>query len=187
MRTLVRPPCFSFFPPLLVLLGSAGAARADTTERDHIFFEVAAGGGLAWIDHPEASRSGKPGAVPVLAFGWAPNRRWAIGGEFTTWLTNHLATPVHLHTIGPRIELAPNGPLGLFARGTLGYALTEGNLIEVRPGGGAGLSAGWRWQIGRGVALAASAGAHAHLYASGTALFPFVSAELRYYGARPGP
>jgi hypothetical protein len=172
------------FVLLLGLLGSSAELRAEETRlAPALFFAGSGGFANAWIDHPDIGARARPGAYVGLLFGWTLSERWAVGGEFTTWGTSPLGTPVHLHTIGPRLEFSPAGMAGLLVRSTVGYSLTEGEL-RARAGAGAALTLGYRWFPRRGVAIAGEAGAHGHLYGNGTAAFPFAALEVRFYGSR---
>lgn len=74
--------------------------QEETHRLQGIFFGGSGGIGGARIDHPEGTTGLKGGGVAALTFGWV-FRRWAIGGELTSWGTSILGTPVHLHTFGP--------------------------------------------------------------------------------------
>jgi hypothetical protein len=93
---------------------------------------------------------------------------------------------VHLHTIGPRIDvtLAPGGLSGPFIAAVPGLALTEGDL-EARAGAGAALLGGYRWRPWNWFTVTGLAGFHAHRYDDGSASVPYVAIELRFHGATP--
>ncbi len=162
----------------------AGPAAADVDLSPGIWFSGTAGVGTPRIEHPELGTKLRPGGYMVLAFGATLSSSWQVGGEFTTWETSPLGTPVHLHTIGPRIEYLPRGPGGVFARGTLGMALTEGK-VEARAGGAAAIALGHRWMLASWIGLAVEAGAHGQAYGNGSAVIPFLAVDLRFFGLIP--
>lgn len=165
---------------LLVGLSAADGAHASE-EGTGIFFGGAAGGGVAWVDHPGLSGDARPGGYVALQFGWNLSPRFSVGGEFTTWGTSPLGTPVHLHALGPRVEFAPHARAGLFVAGTVGLALTEGE-VNARAGGAGVLSGGYRWGLSQWTTLAFELGAHGHLYSDGSAMFPVAALQLRFHG-----
>lgn len=170
---------------LVLTLGISQNAAAEEPEDHGIFFGGVSGLGGAWIRHPELSGELRPGAYVALQMGWSLSQRLALGGEFTTWGTSILGTPVHLHTIGPRVEMAVHDHhSGPFVGLTVGLALTEGEL-EARAGGGAALVGGYRWPLGRWTTIAIEAGSHGHLYDNGSAVFPIVALQLRFHGSSP--
>jgi hypothetical protein len=165
-------------------LGLLAVTNAQASEDNQdIFFGGVAGGAVAWIDHAELSKEARPGNYLALQFGGALSRRFSLGGEFTVWQTSVLGTPVHLHTIGPRVEFAPRPRTGLFVAATAGLALTEGEL-KARAGVGGALYGGYRWAMLPWMTLGFEAGGHAHAYENGAAAFPLVAIQARFYGSR---
>lgn len=179
--TGMKPICCAIS---VLLFSSVGAAEALAQEQDRpgIFFGGTLGGGGAWVDHPDVDDELDLGGYWSLHGGWQVSPRIALGGEFTSWGTDIRGVPVHLHTIGPRLEVAIDDIFsGFFVGGTAGLALTEGDL-EARAGGGAAIVAGYRWPIGKWTTLAFEAGAHAHIYDDGAAAFPIAALQLRFHG-----
>ena len=168
---------------VVALSMAAGNASAQSAPpAPGIFFGAGAGFGLAKIDHPQLGGELRSGAVVDLHFGWQLSSQWSVGGEFPTWGTSPLGTPVHLHTMGPRVEFSPFERGGVFVGATLGFALTEG-AVKARGGVGVVPRVGYAWMISPWTGIAVEAGAHVHGYGDGSALTPFVGLRLRFHGA----
>lgn len=180
----MKPVCSRWVLAWMLTPWAASGALAEEQEsRDGIFFGGAAGVGVPWVDHPDVSDAFRFGGYWALQVGWQLSPRLTLGGEFTTWGTSIVGTPVHLHTIGPRLELSTDRLVdGLFVGATAGLALTEGDL-DARAGAGAALVGGYRWALGRWTSLAIEVGAHGHVYGDGAAAFPIAVLQLRFHGA----
>lgn len=172
----------------MVVIAACGArAKAQTAaepdDRRGIFFGANASPGTAVVRHPDLDRSPRVGFVIELQFGVKLGRHVSLGGQFTTWGSSALLTPYHLHTLGPRIEIADRDRRGPFFSATLGEALTEGNRSSlVRAGGAAALAGGYAFPVASWVSLAAEGSAHGHLYANGNALLVFAGLRVRFHG-----
>jgi hypothetical protein len=116
--------------------------------------------------------------------GARPWRAVSLGGEFVTWETSPLGIPVHLHTLGGRVDLAPDPRDGVFVSGSAGMALTQGDIIN-RAGGAAALVGGYRLPFVPWLSGLVEAGAHGHIYADGSALLLLASVGLRAHHGGP--
>jgi hypothetical protein len=150
-----------------------------------IFFAVGVGTGLAWPDDPQFEPGPTSGLVWDVTYGWELTPHWAVGVDFGTWQNSWLGLPFHFHTgFDPRIEWTPGGGDGVVLGLAAGLGATDG----VRPPGttrhGAAVSAraAYRVDLGRGLAATIVGGTHTHFYGKGTAVIPFLVAELRVYG-----
>jgi hypothetical protein len=168
---------------LVLVVTEARAQRDQQTLAPGVYFGGSLGGAVARIDQPALSDRWRPGALWELHFGWQLSERWAVGGQFTTWGTELTLEPVHLHTIGPRVELAPWRIAGPFIGGVTGLALTEGDAGN-RAGVGQSIYTGWRIRLAQWVTVAGLVGAHGHVYGDGWAALPFAVAELRIHGVQ---
>jgi hypothetical protein len=166
---------------LAVMLAESDAFAQETSLVPGVFFGGSAGGGLARIDQPGLSERWRPGAIWELGFGWQLTDALSIGGQFSTWGTELTLEPVHLHTIGARIDYAPFDETGPFVGGISGLALTEGEAGN-RAGFGQSLHLGWRSRLAQWLTGAALAGTHGHVYEDGWAALPFAMLELRVHG-----
>jgi hypothetical protein len=168
---------------LVLVVTDAHAQQGQETLAPGVFFGGSLGGAVARIEQPALSERWRPGALWELHFGWQLSEPWAVGGQFTTWGTELTLEPVHLHTIGPRLEFAPLGLVGPFIGGVTGLALTEGDAGN-RAGLGQSVHGGWRIRLARWATIAGLAGAHGHVYGDGWAALPFAVAELRIHGVQ---
>lgn len=195
LRSLGVAALLLFLPPVpglpsvgpAELAGQEGGVSGgdDRPVAPGIFFGGSLGFGVARIRQPGLERDLRPGAVWDLHFGWNPSPSLSVGGVFFTWATSVLLEPVHLHTLGVRLEHRPGGMDGPFVGGTSGVGMTEGEAGN-RIGGAQTVHVGYRLGLGRWSALAVRAGVHGHLFGDGHTVFPVALLELRFRGATGG-
>lgn len=168
---------------LLLVFAWSPQVRAEDEVTPGVFLGAIGGVGFPRIEHEDLEDPSRPpGAFYTMGFGIAPSERWAVGFEFSTWGTNVLLVPVHLHTLGPRVEWAPYGRTGPMLGVIAGLALTMGE-VQSRAGvAGAGL-AGWGWSMGRWATVILESGVHGHLYDEDrTVVLPYAGIQLRLHG-----
>ena len=90
-----------------------------------------------------------------------------------------VALPVHLHTIGPRVEFTPSGSDGLYLGLTAGAAVVQD--LPTRLGGAVAGRAGYRFRPIDALGFSIEAGCHGQLYKDASAAFPFAAVQMRLF------
>lgn len=174
----------------LVVLLPARATRA--ADDDRVFFEVAGGGGLAWVDHPGVP-SGEFGATWDVLAGLELAGGMSLAFAFTTWQSSFLGTPGHLHTVGARVELPPFLERGPYAFGGVGFGTDDGDPPK-QAGYSGTLGLGYHLPTFSPLDFALEGGAHGYWFprqddpsARPAAIEPFLAVRARLYGATGTP
>jgi hypothetical protein len=87
--------------------------------------------------------------------------------------------PIHIHTVGPRVDFAPLGPNGPFIGLTAGASIVQD--VTFRLGGAGAARAGVRWQPVSALALSLEAGAHGQVYSEGSAALPYAAFQATLF------
>ncbi len=154
--------------------------------RPKVFIAGQLGVAMARIEHPEIPKGFQNGYPEDFIFGIEFNPRWSAELYMTQWLNNtFFGEPFHLHFFAPRVSRYFGPKLRAFASGSVGVALTDGNIVEKRGGIGAAALVGYRQPINKWISFVTEAGAIGHLYTEGNAFEPLISFQLRLYGSIP--
>jgi hypothetical protein len=105
-----RPLALARAFALLAGLLASGDANAQMQGRaEAVFFDGTVGAGVARIDSEGVGTTPMLGATWRVGVGWSPSAVVALGFSFATWQRNAVGTPIHLHALGPCVELTPSG------------------------------------------------------------------------------
>jgi hypothetical protein len=86
--------------------------------------------------------------------------------------------PLHVHTVGPRLDFLPFGSSGPFVGVTAGVALMQD--LAFRSGFGAAARIGYEYTPFDVMGVLLEAGAHGQVYSDSSATLPYVSLQLRF-------
>jgi len=100
--------------------------------------------------------------------------------------------PLHVHTLGPRLDFLPFGANGPFVGVTAGAAMMQD--LSYRGGFAAAARIGYEYTPFDVMGISLEAGAHGHIYSDSNAALPYVALQLRlladpsmYRAAPPTP
>src|SRR5687767_6365946 len=88
-------------------------------------------------------------------------------------------TTMHLSTLGPRVEVTPFGPDGLYIGASAGVSFVGG--LEARTGAAGTARVGFRYRPLKNLTLAAEGGAQGQAYADASAAMYFAAAQARLH------
>ena len=153
-------------------------ARART-----IFFGSNLGLGAARIHHPAVSAGWRLGPEYDASFGLGLAHGFAFGFELATWQPPNIpGDPTHVHVFAPRAEFDVGAPDGLVVATALGLSVGDGRKTK-RLGIGSMAQLTYRFALDRWITLGPELGARVAIYGDGTAVSPYISVQLRFWGA----
>jgi hypothetical protein len=91
--------------------------------------------------------------------------------------------PLHVHTLGPRLDYLPFGTDSLYVGVTAGAAMMQD--LSFRGGFAAAARAGFEWRPYPSLGLALEAGAHGQIYSDSSAALPYGALQLRLLAPLP--
>jgi hypothetical protein len=94
-----------------------------------------------------------------------------------------VSQPLHVHTLGPRLDYFPFGTDSLFVGITAGAAIMQD--LSYRGGFAAAARAGFEWRPYSALGLSLEAGAHGQLYSDSSAALPYAALQLRLLAPLP--
>jgi len=91
--------------------------------------------------------------------------------------------PMHVHTVGPRLDYLPFGASGLFVGVTVGAAMMQD--LSFRGGVAAAARAGFDWRPYAALGISVEAGAHGQVYSDSSAALPYAALQLTLLAEPP--
>jgi hypothetical protein len=91
--------------------------------------------------------------------------------------------PMHVHTVGPRLDYLPFGPDSLYVGVTAGAAVLQD--LSFRGGFAVAARAGFEWRPYSALGVSLEAGAHGQLYSDSSAALPYAALQLRLLAVPP--
>jgi hypothetical protein len=91
--------------------------------------------------------------------------------------------PMHVHTVGPRLDFLPFGANSLFVGVTVGAAMMQD--LSFRGGVAAAARAGFEWRPYTAMGISVEAGAHGQVYSDSSAALPYAALQLTLLAVPP--
>jgi hypothetical protein len=91
--------------------------------------------------------------------------------------------PLHVHTLGPRLDYLPFGPESLYIGVTAGAAMMQD--LSFRGGVAVAARAGFEWQPYKALGIGVEAGAHGQVYSDSSAALPYAALQLKLLAEPP--